>query len=284
MEIVAAAILGIIQGLTEFLPVSSSAHLILVPWIFGWQPEGLMFDVSLHIGTAIALLAYFWRDWIVLAKEVLRGIAEARPLGNSQRRLAWFLVVGTLPAMAVGLTLENTVETKLRSPLITVFTLIIFGVLLYFAERQSSQERGIEDYKWADSIWIGISQALALIPGVSRSGITISTALLRNSNRSAAARFSFLLSTPIIVGAGLLASWHLHKALRHPLISGGVASGSLEVKWGVLATGVICAAATGFLCIRLFLRYIQNKTFKPFIIYRFILAGVVLLFYFKYME
>ncbi|HYK87816.1 MAG TPA: undecaprenyl-diphosphate phosphatase [Acidobacteriota bacterium] len=281
MEILAAVILGIIQGLTEFLPVSSSAHLILVPWIAGWKPEGLMFDVSLHVGTALAILAFFWSDWIELAGEVLRGIAEGNPLGNPKRRLAWFLVIGTLPAMAVGLTLEKTVEDSLRSPLVTVFTLVAFGILLYAAERMSRMERSLDLFSWGDSIWIGLSQAVALIPGVSRSGITISTALLRNAERSAAARFSFLLSTPIIVGAGVLECWHFIKALRHPsLITAG--AGVVEIKWGVLAAGIISAAVVGFLCIRYFLRYIQNNSFVPFVIYRFLLALVVLTLYLRH--
>jgi undecaprenyl-diphosphatase len=280
MGIFSAVVLGIIQGLTEFLPVSSSAHLILVPWIFGWQPGGLAFDVSLHVGTAIAVLAYFWKDWFVLAGEVIRGLAEGKPLGNPMRRLAWFLAIGTIPAMAVGLTLEKTVEDRLRSPLITVFTLIIFGVLLYIAERRSLQNRKTEDYTWADSIWIGLSQALALIPGVSRSGITISSALLRNSERSSAARFSFLLSTPIIVGAGLLEGWRLLAALCNTA-AGGIPN-SPEVEWSVVVAGVVSAAVTGFFCIGYFLRYLQTKTFKPFVIYRFALAVVVLAFYFRY--
>ncbi len=281
MEILAAAVLGVIQGLTEFLPVSSSAHLILVPWIAGWRPEGLFFDVSLHVGTALAILAYFWTDWIELAGEVLRGIVERKPLGNPKRRLAWFLVVGTLPAMAVGLTLEKTVESSLRSPLVTVFTLIAFGALLYAAERVSRMNRSLDRFTWGDSIWIGLSQALALIPGVSRSGITISTALLRNADRSSAARFSFLLSTPVIVGAGLLEGWRFVKVLRHPgLVAGG--AGIFEIKWSVLFAGTVSAAVIGFLCIRYFLRYIQTNSFLPFVIYRFVLALVVLTFYFRY--
>ncbi len=281
MEILAAIALGIIQGLTEFLPVSSSAHLILVPWIIGWKPEGLLFDVSLHVGTALAILAFFWSDWVELAGEVLRGFAEGKPLGNPKRRLAWFLVVGTLPAMAVGLTLEKTVEESLRSPLVTVFALIAFGVLLYYAERVSRKERTLEQFSWGDSIWIGLSQALALIPGVSRSGITISTALLRDADRASAARFSFLLSTPVIVGAGMLESWRLVKILRHPTLMAGEQA-MFEVKWSVLAAGIVSATVVGFLCIRYFLRYIQNNSFVPFVIYRFILALVVLTFYLRY--
>ncbi len=273
MEIFAAAILGIIQGLTEFLPVSSSAHLILVPWFLGWKPEGLAFDVSLHVGTAIAVLAFFWNDWIQLARETMVGLREREPFGNHQRVLAWLLVVGTLPALVVGLALEKTVEAQLRSPLITVFTLAILGALLFWAERKGSQDRPIGVFTWADSIWIGFSQALALIPGVSRSGITMTAALFRNSTRTDAARFSFLLSTPVIVGAGILEGWRLLRAVHHPI------EGMTPIHWPVLIVGVLCAAATGFLCIKFFLRYLETKSFGPFVIYRFVLAAVVLAYY-----
>jgi undecaprenyl-diphosphatase len=276
MEIFAAVILGIVQGLTEFLPVSSSAHLILVPWFFGWKPEGIAFDVALHMGTAVAILAFFWKDWIALAREVVIGLKEGAPLGNPQRRLAWFLVVGTLPAMFVGLAFEKTVETQVRSPLITVVTLVLLGALLLYAERRSKQNRSIEMFKWADALWIGCSQAIALIPGVSRSGITITTAMLRDSTRTSAARFSFLLSTPVIAGAGILQGWHLIKAVRHPI------EGMAPVQWPVLCVGTIAAAITGFLCIKFFLRYLQTKSLVPFVVYRFVLAAVVLICYFKF--
>jgi undecaprenyl-diphosphatase len=275
MEILAAAILGIIQGLTEFLPISSSAHLILLPWFLGWKPEGIAFDVALHVGTAIAVLAFFWSDWIRLAHEAIVGIFTGAPFANQHRLLAWYIVVGSIPAAVIGILLEETVESKLRSPLITVFTLVIFGIILLNAERRSKHNRTIDKFTWADSIWIGISQAVALIPGVSRSGITITTAMLRNSDRTSAARFSFLLSTPVIVGAGLLQSWKLVKALRHPV------AGAVDMNWMVLIVGVLTAALTGFLCIRFFLRYLQNKSFAPFVIYRILLAGVVLIYYFK---
>jgi undecaprenyl-diphosphatase len=275
MEILAAAILGIIQGLTEFLPISSSAHLILVPWFLGWKPEGIAFDVALHVGTAIAVLVFFWSDWIRLAREAFVGIFKGVPFANQDRLLAWYIVVGSIPAAVIGILLEETVESKLRSPLITVFTLVFFGVILFYAERRSKQNRTLEKFTWADSIWIGISQAVALIPGVSRSGITITTAMLRNSDRPSAARFSFLLSTPVIVGAGLLQSWKLVKAFRHPV------EGAVDMNWMVLIVGVLAAALTGFFCIRFFLRYLQTKSFTPFVVYRILLAGVVLIYYFK---
>ena len=276
MEIITAAILGIVQGLTEFLPISSSAHLILVPWFLGWKPEGIAFDVSLHVGTAIAVLVFFWRDWIRLARETILGIKEGKPLGNPDRRLAWFLIIGTLPALVAGLALEETVEAKLRSPLITVFTLAALGALLYLAEKKSRQNRTIDDYKWSDSLSVGFSQAIALIPGVSRSGITMTTAMFRDSTRTSAARFSFMLSTPVIVGAGLLQFLHLIKAIRLPSEAAEI------VNWNALCVGLACAAISGFLCIRFFLRYLQTRSFTPFVVYRFLLAGLVLAYYLRF--
>jgi undecaprenyl-diphosphatase len=269
----AVVILGIIQGLTEFLPISSSAHLLLVPWFLGWNPEGIDFDVALHVGTALSIIVFFWKDWILLARETIIGLKELAPFGNSHRKLAWFLVVGTIPALILGLTLEKKIETELRSPLITVFTLTIFGFLLLYAEKRSRQNRTIENYTWMDSVSIGLSQAIALIPGVSRSGMTITTAMLRDSDRTNAARFSFLLSTPVIVGAGLLKGLHLVKAVIHPV------AGAVPIQWTVLGVGILTSAITGFLCIKFFLRYIQTKSFVPFVVYRFFLAGLVLFFY-----
>ena len=279
MELIAAAILGIVQGLTEFLPISSSAHLILIPWLLGWKPEGLVFDVSLHVGTAIAILCYFWKDWWELSREAIVGLATGKPFANPARRLAWCIVVGTLPAAVAGYAFEKRVEEILRSPLVTVGTLTALALVLYAADRHSNQQRGLNQFTWADSIWIGLSQAIALIPGVSRSGITMSTALFRNADRTSAARFSFLLATPVIVGGGVLEGYHLIKAMR--LASAGI-SDPLAISWGVFAVGVSCAAVTGLVCIRYFLRYLQTRSFLPFVIYRFVLAAVVLLFYIRH--
>ncbi|HSW39513.1 MAG TPA: undecaprenyl-diphosphate phosphatase, partial [Acidobacteriota bacterium] len=275
MELLIAVILGIIQGLTEFLPISSSAHLILVPWFLGWDPKGLVFDVAVHVGTALAVLFFFRKEWLLLARETIAGFRERSLLGNQHRKLFWLLVVGTLPAMIIGLTFEDTVESYLRNPLITVFTLTLFGLLLIFAERKSRRNRGIEMFSWADAIWIGCCQAIALVPGVSRSGITMTAAMLRNSDRVSAARFSFLLSTPIIVGAGMLQGWRLIDIVRHPL------PGSDPVQWQAFIFGIAAAAITGFFCIKFFLRYLQTKSFTPFVVYRFVLAGVVLLYYLR---
>lgn len=269
-EVVAAGFLGILQGLTEFLPVSSSAHLILVPWVFGWTPEGIAFDVALHVGTAAAVLAYFWKEWLLLITEAIRGIFAGDPFGNEHRRLAWYLVAGTVPAVIAGLAFEHVVEQVLRSPLVTVVTLTFFGLLLHAAEKRGKQTRSIGDFTLSDSIWVGLSQAVALVPGVSRSGITITTALFRGADRASAARFSFLLSTPVIVGAGLLETARL---LR------GAGSGTAGPTWTVMVVGTVAASVTGFLCIRYFLRYLQTRTLLPFVVYRWALAIVVLIFY-----
>lgn len=275
MPILSAAVLGIVQGLTEFLPVSSSAHLILVPWLFGWEAYGLAFDVSLHVGTAIAVLAFFRAEWVHLAREVILGFREADPFGNRHRKLAWYLVVGTIPAVVVGFTMERMIDENLRSPLVIVFTLATLAALLLYAETKGRKSRTLESLTWTDSILIGLSQAIALIPGVSRSGITMTTALLRNCNRVSAARFSFLLSTPVIVGAGILQSWRYLEAVRNP------SAGTTVVSWTVLGAGTLCAAITGFLCIRYFLRYLQAGSFVPFVLYRFVLAGLILAYYLK---
>lgn len=277
MQILAAAILGVIQGLTEFLPISSSAHLILVPWFLGWKPEGLAFDVALHVGTAAAVLAYFWKDWTCMAGEAIAGIIRRRPCATPPAKLFWLLAVGTLPAMAAGLALEKTIEERLRSPLVIVFTLAGLAVLLLLAERKSRRSRTLQDYTWSDAVWIGLCQALALVPGVSRSGATMTAALFRDSDRPSAARFSFLLSTPVIVGAGLLQGWRLAESALHPQ------GAAVPIHWAAMGVGTASAAITGFLCIRFFLLYLRANTFKPFVFYRIALAAIILIYYFKFL-
>ncbi len=281
MEIFAAAVLGVVQGITEFLPISSSAHLILVPWFLGWRAEGLFFDVALHFGTAIALLAYFRSEWVLLSREFFRGLFQRDPFGSPERRMAWYLVLGTIPAALAGLAFEQLVTEYLRSPLVTVGTLVTFGVLLFCADRFSTHTRSLEQFTWRDSLWIGSSQVLALIPGVSRSGITITTALMRGCNRPAAARFSFMLSTPVIVGAAALEGWHFVEASRELDASAGLASAVIGLQGAVLLAGILSAALTGWLIIRFFLQYVQSRNLVPFVIYRFLLAVVVLAFYLR---
>jgi undecaprenyl-diphosphatase len=207
---------------------------------------------------------------MTLAREMLLGLAQRKPLANPERKLGWFIVLGTVPAGVAGLALDDYVEEYLRSPVVPVATLVLFGLLLYGADRFSRQSRNLEMLTWADSLWIGISQAIALIPGVSRSGVTISAAMLKHVDRASAARFSFLLSTPIILGAGLL------EGVR--VLHGETAAGTSATDLGVLAIGSLSSAVTGFLCIRYFLRYLRSHNLLPFVIYRLVLAGVILVF------
>jgi len=261
-EVVAAGFLGILQGLTEFLPVSSSAHLILVPWVFGWTPEGIAFDVALHVGTAAAVLAYFWKEWLLLITEAIRGIFAGDPFGNEHRRLAWYLVAGTVPAVIAGLAFEHAVEQVLRSPLVTVVTLTFFGLLLYAAEKRGKQTRSIGDFTLSDSIWVGLSQAVALVPGVSRSGITITTALFRGADRASAARFSFLLGVPAILAAAA------HEGL--PLLMSGMSAE--QARLFLIGMGV--SGVVGYVTIKYFLKYLVSHTLAPFAWYRIALAAV----------
>src|SRR5271168_1280625 len=204
-SVLQAIVLGIVQGLTEFLPVSSSAHLILVPWLLRWQDPGLAFDVALHLGTLLALLAYYWREWLDMGM----SLADGRPL---PRRLLFLLIVASVPGAIIGVLLEKQAETIFRDHYAVIgATLAIMGLVLWAADRIGSKVRKIEDISLLDAVLIGLSQALAIIPGVSRSGATITTARLLGIDRADAANFSFLMATPIIAGAGL---HEAHKAFH----------------------------------------------------------------------
>lgn len=245
-----AIVLGIIQGVTEFLPVSSTAHLILFPWFFKWggEVDSLTFDIALHAGTLLALLLCFWRDWMEL-------IAR-------RQRLFGLIVLGSVPAGIVGFLLNDFAEKHLRSPLLISFTLIAVGLLMLASERRFKY-RTLEKIGLGDAIVIGVSQALAVIPGVSRSGITICAGLFRGFEREAAARFSFLLSTPIIAGATLL---HFKKAfLGHE---------SHDIK--LFTVGLAASFITGFLAIKFLLNFLKRHPLNVFVYYRFALAAVII--------
>lgn len=246
-----AIILGIVQGFTEFLPVSSTAHLILFPWFFGWKGklDSLTFDVALHAGTLLALIICFWKDWV----EIL--------LNN--RKLLALLVVATLPAGIAGILLKDVVETTLRSPLIIVFTLVLFGIVMLISERWK-RGREIKDMTFSDAIIIGVSQAVALIPGVSRSGITISAGLFRGLEREASARFSFLLSTPVIFGATLLEG--------RKLISN---AGNYDLN--LFVAGFVTSGVTGFIAIKFLLYFLRKHPLNVFVYYRFVLAVIIII-------
>ena len=257
MTILQAVILGLAQGLGEFLPISSSAHLVLIPWLLRWTDPGLTFDVALHVGTLVAVIIYFWKDWWQL---IIKGFTDARSVKG---RLFWYLVAASVPGALSGFLLEDKAETVFRSPILIAAMLILMGILLYWADRRSAKKIEINHITFGTSIFIGISQALAIVPGVSRSGITMTTGLLMGLNREGAARFSFLLSTPIIFGAAVV---------KLP----GVISNS-SVFTVNFAIGMLVSCITGIAGIGFLLRYVQTKDFLPFVWYRFILGAVVIM-------
>lgn len=253
--------LALIQGLTEFLPVSSSAHLILVPKVLGWPDQGLAFDVAVHLGTLIAVVSFFRKDILTL---FLAWIGSISGKGMSpEARLAWGVIVGTIPAGLVGLLFKDHIETYLRSPLVIAATTIIFGLLLWFADRRAKLKRDELTLGWQDFIVIGGAQAMALIPGTSRSGITITAGLLLGLTREAAARYSFLLSIPIIVLSGLG-------------VTSDLVSSTEPVDWMALLLGTVIAAISAFACIHFFLAWINKMGMLPFVIYRLLLGAFLL--------
>ncbi len=252
-----AAILGLAQGFGEFLPISSSAHLVLIPWLFRWTDPGLTFDVALHIGTLVAVVLYFWKDWWQL---IGKGFTDAR---SAKGRLFWYLAVASVPGATAGFLFEKKAETMFRSPVLIGAMLIAMGILLYWADRRSVKNIEMNDITFRASILIGISQALAIIPGVSRSGITMTTGLLTGATREGAARFSFLLSTPIIFGAAVV---KLPEVISN--------SSLITVSFTI---GMLVSCVTGIISIGFLLRYVQTKNFLPFAWYRFILGGLVIM-------
>jgi undecaprenyl-diphosphatase len=265
-----AVVIGIVQGLTEFLPISSSAHLIVLPRMLGWNDPFLNsaeFDVMLHLGTLVALLVYFWRDLWRLLLAWLASIRERRMGDDPDRRLAWLLVVTLLPAALIGAIFEDLFDTLFRERLALVGILLVIGAaILWLAERRATGSRDLEQLRLSDAVAIGAAQALALFPGISRSGITIAAGLFLGLERAAAARFSFLMGTPIIAGAGL---WKLRA------LAGGQAA---AFEPAALLAGMIAAALAGLLAIRFLLEYLRRHTTGIFIAYRFAFAGAVLVF------
>lgn len=265
--ILQAAVIGVLQGLTEFLPISSSAHLILVPRLLGWDDPFLNsagFDVMLHVGTLAALLVYFRTDLLRLARAGLASLLERSIAGDPDRRLAWLLVVSVVPAALLGALLESFFDTFFRArPAIIALLLVVGAAILWLAERHGRRDRGLSELRFGDALAIGIAQALALFPGISRSGITIAAGLFLGLERAAAARFAFLMSTPVIAGAGL---WK-----ARALLGGGFLGGETAV----LLTGMLAAAGSGLLAVALLLRYLRTNSTGIFIAYRVVFAAVV---------
>ncbi|HEY3118035.1 MAG TPA: undecaprenyl-diphosphate phosphatase [Chloroflexota bacterium] len=261
-----AVVMGVVQGFTEFLPISSSGHLILVPALLGWQDspvDQLEFTVALHGGTLIALLAVFWRDWVELIGAALRSLGR-RSLKVPNSRLAWLLVLGTLPGAIAGALFEKKIEDALRAPLVVGITMAGVALVLAAADIWSRKNQDEHSLGATGAFGIGCAQALALVPGVSRSGITISAGLGLGLTRSAAARFSFLLSAPIVAGALVKEGYDVVRAGLPP----GEAVG--------FAVGVLAAAISGFIAIRWLLRYLARGSLMPFVAYRLIVGGIVI--------
>lgn len=254
-------VLAIVQGLTEFLPISSSGHLVLVPAIFGWTDQGLIFDVAVHLGSLAAVCVYFRKD---LAGLVAGGVRLLAGSGESpESRMALYIMIGTIPAAITGLLFAGWIEANLRNPVVIVFTLSGYGVLMALADRFGRQQRIFATARLKDAIIIGIAQALALVPGTSRSGVTISAAMMLGFQRQDAARFSFLLSAPVIMLAAAFESSML-------FVEG------TQFAWAQLAIGVSISAVVAYFSIDFFMRFVNVIGLLPFAIYRLVLAGVVL--------
>jgi undecaprenyl-diphosphatase len=266
MNIVQALILGIVQGATEFIPVSSSGHLVLVPWLLNWPEPGLVFDTIVHWGTLVTILAVFWRDILALVRAWARSLVE-RKLNQTEAKLAWLIIVGTLPAALMGFFLEGFFESLFSSPGRVATLLLVTGAILTVSERLGKRQRSLGDLGWLDSLLIGLAQGLAIAPGISRSGATIAMGLLRGIKREAAARYSFLLATPIIFGAGLLQLLELFQ------------TGAVGAQWPPLVIGFLAAAISGYLCIRFLLAFLQQGRLYVFAAYCW-LAGIVSLIIF----
>ncbi len=258
MTIFQSILLGIIQGITEFLPISSSAHLVLFPFIMNWHipsDVAFVFDVLVQVATLVGVVAYYWKDLISIVTHLIQGILRKEPFAHPQARLGWLLILGTIPAGLFGLLLKKEIESAFTSPTTTALFLMATAILLIVAERAGKRLYNLEHLSWFDAIIIGVFQAIAIFPGVSRSGATITGGMIRNLERPAAARFSFLLSIPIMLSAGLLASLDLFK------------TADLSAQLPVMIPGFLLAAITGYLAIRWLIGYLMRHPLYVFSAY-----------------
>ncbi len=258
IEIIRSIIIGGVQGISEFFPISSSGHLVLIPYIFKWDYSGLSYDVALHFGTAIAIIAYFWRDWIRIFSNAF-GFDKKNEI-SLPKNFLWQIMVASIPAAIAGFFLNDIVEQKLHSPLLIAFDLLFFGVVLWLVDKYSRSTNNIQHQSYGRSFLIGCSQAMALIPGVSRSGITISAARAVGINKKDAARISFLLSTPAVIGAFLFKIKDIE-------------ANDFNVAFII---GVISSTVFGFLAIKYLLKYLERGNFSVFVWYRVALAIIIL--------
>lgn len=265
-EAVQVSILAIIQGLTEFLPISSSGHLLLPSLLFGWTDQGLTFDVAVHIGSLIAVIIYFWQDLVRLLSAWI-GSMSGRG-SNSDARLAWLLILATIPAGVAGLLLSGTIESYARAIVVIAGSSMLFGLLLLWSDRAGTKQKELDALTWRTALLIGVAQMLALIPGTSRSGVTMTAALFCNLSRAAAARFSFLLSIPIIFATGLLKSAEL------------LAGNGPNLNWIILLYAMVVSGLVAYFCIHYFLQLIERIGFLPFVVYRMCLGLLLFAIYF----
>lgn len=266
MSLLEVIVLGIVQGLTEFLPISSTAHLAVIPQIVGWPDPGLGFDIALHIGTLAAVLIYFFRDWVQI---LAHGAGIRRGSDPDLARnpgLLWLLVAGTIPAGIIGYIFQKQAESAWRTPYVIGAMMIVIGLAMWWAERSGRTKKDLGQVSMPDSLVIGAAQALAVVPGVSRSGVTIAAGLLRDIDRPSAARFSFLLSTPVILGAAAKEAWDL---FRH---QGGVPP-EMRIAFAV---GILCSALAGILVIGFFLNFLRRRTLAFFVWYRLVFGIMVI--------
>lgn len=264
MDSLQLAVLALVQGLTEFLPISSSAHLILVPQLFDWADQGLIFDVAVHAGSLLAVLVYFRKEVIAMLFAWITSIRDRQQTPDS--KLAWSVILATLPVVAAGFLFESAIQGSLRAPWVIAVASIVFGVLLWFSEYLGNRQRSEYEISWKHAFVIGCWQMLALIPGTSRSGITITAGLLLGMTRQAAARFSFLLSIPVIVASGSLETYHMFTTVS-------------SISWSDLFIGVLLSAISAGLCIHWFLKLIDRIGMISFVIYRILLGIVILVFF-----
>jgi len=256
-----ALYLALLQGFTEFLPISSSAHLILLPKLLGWEDQGLVFDIAVHFGSLLAVVTYFRHDIILITRDWSQSVVQRKSVGQS--RLGWAVLWGTVPVGIAGLVLHDWVESSLRSNMVIASTTIGFGLLLWYADKRGRHKRTEDSLNWKDVLIIGVAQAIALIPGTSRSGITITAALMLGLTRKAAARFSFLLSIPtIILAAG-------YQTLK-------ISQAHLPVDLLFVSIGIVASAITAYVCIHLFLAVIERIGMFPFVLYRMLLGATLI--------
>ncbi len=258
MTYLQAIILGIIQGATEFLPISSSGHLVLIPDLLGWDipaQEAFLFNVLLQVATILAVVAYFWHDLVAIVRGFVAGLLQGKPFEDPKSRLGWMLILASLPAGMAGLFLREVIEQAFDTPLAIALALLVTAGLLMLSEWLGKRQHSDEEIRWRDALVIGMFQALALFPGISRSGSTITGGMLRNFGRRAAARFSFLMAVPITLAAGMLAAMELFQAQ------------AINSHWGIYLSGFIAATVVGYLSIRWLLRYLAHGSYRVFALY-----------------